>query len=516
MIKKFFLENYLSFEKVDLEFKKGLIVFTGASGAGKSILINAILSLFGNSDAKAKSSNIVLSNLNIKNKDFNINYSDKTIITQTTQQKTRYLINNQLISKKNLKEFTDLFSSFLHLKDTTDFDSYKIVELLDKISIIEDENYQNIINDYKKKYNNYIILEEKLNKILKDEQEIDDLIEYTKFEINKIEKLDPKPNEYEELKLIKTDISKKEKLENILEEAKPFLSNTHKISTALNMLDEDSTFFDEAINEVNNIFEKFSDKLLLMEDIDIEDVLDRIEKLSSLIKRFGSIEEAISYKEKKKKELEKYENISFEKEILLKNVKKSKKEIAIIAKEISKIRKNNSIELKNKIEIYLKYLYLENFSMEFIEKEFDSTGIDKVIFKLNNTELNSISSGEFNRLRLALLTARSFYEIDTNGILFLDEIDANLSGKESQSIAKVLNELSKYYQIFAISHQPQLSSTADYHYLVSKENNISNVKLLNKNEKIDEIARMISGENITNEAMKFAKKLINNKDLEIE
>lgn len=153
--------------------------------------------------------------------------------------------------------------------------------------------------------------------------------------------------------------------------------------------------------------------------------------------------------------------------------------------------------------------------MEFIEKDIDNTGIDNVIFKLNDTKLNNISSGEFNRLRLALLTARSFYEIDTNGILFLDEIDANLSGKESQSIAKVLNELSKYYQIFAISHQPQLSSTADYHYLVSKENNISNVKLLNKNEKIDEIARMISGKNITTEAIKFAKKLINNRDLEI-
>lgn len=513
MIEEFYLEDYLSFEKIDLKFKKGLIVFTGASGAGKSILINAILSLFGKSDAKSKFSNIILTNLNIDKKEFNITYKDKINIQQLTQQKTRYLLNNQAISKKKLKEFTSLFSSFLHLKDTTDFDSYKIIELLDKISIIEDESYQNIIEDYKNKYQNYITLKEKLNKILKDEQEIDNLIEYTKFEIDKIEKLDPKPNEYEELKLIKTDISKKDKLENILEEAKPFLSNTHKISTALNMIDEDSTFFDDTINEVNNIFEKFTDKLLLIEDIDIEEVLDRIEKLSSLIKRFGSIEEALNYKEKKKKELEGYENISFEKEILLKNVKKSEKELTTIANKLSKIRKKNSIELKNKIELYLKYLYLENFSMEFIKKDIDNSGIDNVIFKLNNTELSSISSGEFNRLRLALLTARSFYEIDTNGILFLDEIDANLSGKESQSIAKVLNELSKYYQIFAISHQPQLSSTADYHYLVSKDNNISTVKLLNKSEKIDEIARMISGENITNEAIKFAKKLINNTDL---
>ena len=106
------------------------------------------------------------------------------------------------------------------------------------------------------------------------------------------------------------------------------------------------------------------------------------------------------------------------------------------------------------------------------------------------------------------MTARCKIEINTNGILFLDEIDANLSGKESESIAKVLKELSRYYQIFAISHQPQLSTSASQHFLVYKENNISTVKELDKNERINEISRMISGENITNEAKQFATTLL--------
>jgi DNA repair protein RecN (Recombination protein N) len=92
----------------------------------------------------------------------------------------------------------------------------------------------------------------------------------------------------------------------------------------------------------------------------------------------------------------------------------------------------------------------------------------------------------------------------------LDEIDANLSGKESQSIAQVLSQLSKSYQIFAISHQPQLSATANEHFLIQKHNNISTVKLLNKDERISEISRMISGENITKEAIIFAKELLKN------
>ncbi|MDD2641219.1 MAG: DNA recombination protein RecN, partial [Arcobacteraceae bacterium] len=123
-------------------------------------------------------------------------------------------------------------------------------------------------------------------------------------------------------------------------------------------------------------------------------------------------------------------------------------------------------------------------------------------------KLQTISSGEFNRLRLALLTAMSEVDIVNNGILFLDEIDANLSGKESSAIAKVLTELSKSYQIFAISHQAQLTASATGHFLVDKHNGKSHVRKLNEDERMNEIARMISGENITQEAKDFAQNLL--------
>ena len=102
----------------------------------------------------------------------------------------------------------------------------------------------------------------------------------------------------------------------------------------------------------------------------------------------------------------------------------------------------------------------------------------------------------------------SGFEIVNGGILFLDEIDANLSGKESNAIANVLSTLSKTYQIFAISHQPQLTATADQHFLVDKKDGVSTVHVLNKDEKIEEVSRMISGENITKEAREFAINLI--------
>jgi DNA repair protein RecN (Recombination protein N) len=261
---------------------------------------------------------------------------------------------------------------------------------------------------------------------------------------------------------------------------------------------------------VNNAFEKFYDKIASIEEDDIETTLDRIEQLSSLIKKYGSIEDAIGYKNKKEIELQGYENISFEKAILEKNIKILSASISEQSDQLTIYRKKSLGILTKDINHYLQYLYLDNLTIELSHKTLDETGVDVVTFYLNNTNLSKVSLGEFNRLRLALLTSRSLYEIDKSGILFLDEIDANLSGKESESIAKVLEILSKNYQIFAISHQPQLSSTANQHFVVSKENGISQVQELNQNERVAEISRMISGEDITNEATQFAKKLLNN------
>ena len=225
-------------------------------------------------------------------------------------------------------------------------------------------------------------------------------------------------------------------------------------------------------------------------------------------KRFGSIKEALEYKNQKKAELESYMNISFSKTRLEKEYFTLEIEIKDLAKKITSFRKESLVLLEEKINYYLKFLYLNNAEMKILEKNLDFAGIDEIYFELNGVSLDTISSGEYNRLRLALLSAISDFDIGENGVLFLDEIDANLSGKESDAISKVLIALSKNYQIFAISHQPQLTSSANQHFLVDKKDGISIVKLLNNNEKITEIARMISGENVTNEAIQFAKNLL--------
>ncbi len=508
MISRFYLKDYLSFEQIETEFTNGLVVFSGASGAGKSILMNSIISLFGHIQSKATLSEVTIENLNIINNDFMIDSGDEFVIKQTTSTKTRYLLNSQTISKKQLQDFTSKFSKHLHLKDTSDFDSKKIIEFLDTLASIQNVNYKELLDNF---HNSFVKLEEltnKLKKINKDQVNLDELIEFTKLQISKINDINPKVDELHELKEFKSRLSKKDKIDDALSNANPILENSHYISDLLTKLDIDSSFFDDSINQVYNHIEKFETSFNGMCDDEINQLLTRIEDLSGLEQKYGSIEEAIEFKKKKELELESFNNITFEKAILEKNIKKLSLEIEEYAKDISKIRDQQLPAFTKLINEYLKLLYLDGLSIDISLKQIDITGIDKIEFRLNNTILKDISSGEFNRLRLALLTARSKIEIDTNGILFLDEIDANLSGKESASIAKVLEQLSKNYQIFAISHQPQLTATADQHFLVYKDNNISKIKELDHNDKINEIARMISDENITSQAKEFAITLL--------
>jgi DNA repair protein RecN (Recombination protein N) len=508
MINRIYIKDCLSFKEIDLEFNKGLNVFTGPSGAGKSILMQAILSLFALSDVKQSLGEVLISNSKINDELYDLELNDDIVIKTIKKEKVRFFINNQTISKKNLNTFSSRLIKHLNLRDTSDFESYKLLDFLDKVSSKNDKEFIDIKKKFDLLYKELIIVKKELDKILSDELRIEELKEFAKFEIEKIETINPTSDEYEELNLLKRKLSKKDKIEDAIKDASGILAFRHNVSNTLELLEEDSSFFDETMNELNNIFEKFNDSLYELEDIDIETVLNRIEKLSSLQKRFGSIEAAIEYKEEKKKELLSYDNITFEKSVLEKKINKLDIEINKLSLDISSYRKKSLLILQDKINEYLKFLYLSNAKITLEEKKLDSYGIDEVNFELNGVNLNTISSGEYNRLRLALLTSMSEFDIIDNGILFLDEIDANLSGKESDAIANVLSTLSKSYQIFAISHQPQLTSASHQHFLVDKINGVSTISLLSKEERINEIARMISGEKITSNAIKFAKNLL--------
>jgi DNA repair protein RecN (Recombination protein N) len=179
-----------------------------------------------------------------------------------------------------------------------------------------------------------------------------------------------------------------------------------------------------------------------------------------------------------------------------------------MADELSLLRVSHLQNFEEDLNTYLNSLYLREATISISKTNYTKLGQDSLNIELNSTQLSKISTGEFNRLRLAILALKSEFMNKNGGVLMLDEIDANLSGEESMSVAKVLKQLSKYFQIFVISHQPQLTSMGDQHFLIYKEDDTSFAKELDFENRIDEIARIISGESVSDEAKNFAKELL--------
>jgi DNA repair protein RecN (Recombination protein N) len=509
MIDRFYVEDLLSFKSVELELSQGLILFSGPSGAGKSVLMDSILAIFGLKDPIGAKSEISYTSYEDV-EEFDINSGEEVVLKHIKKDKTRYFLNSSQISKKSLQRYFKYHIRHLNTKDKSDFESQNILNIIDSIASNEIADFDTLLDGYIGDFQELSNTTTKLNKIKEDEAKIEELKEFTKFEIQKIENLNPQDGEYEELQYIKKQLSKKDKIDEALESSKNIFNFTSDVNRALELLEVDCGFFDEAMNELENQFEKANDFLSGLDDIDIETTLDRIEELSNLIKRFGSVKDAIEYKEEKVKELDGYENLSFEKLKLEKSVIKLEKIVIEKSQRLSKYRKEIAKRLNEKIDYYLKFLELDGSRLNFIDTKPTINGSDEIELELSGVSLDKISSGEFNRLRLALLASSSELENSNSskGILFLDEIDANLSGKESGSVAKVLLQLSKSYQIFAISHQPQLTSKAHIHIFVDKKDGKSSAKILNNDERVHEIARIISSDNITDEALNFARELV--------
>lgn len=508
MIERFYLKDFLSFSEVELKLNNGLIVFTGPSGSGKSILISSILSSFGLDECDAGVCESTTS-WSFDATDFGLENDDINIFKQIKKTKARYFLNSQGVSKKTISQISSNHLKHLSLRDYSDFENTNILDILDaridkKIGTISE-----LKNSLKDSFYRFKELDIELKKIENEQKQIFELKEFTKFEIQKIDEISPKQGEDETLLKIKKELSKKEKTAEAISHANNIFSNEHSVYDALDMLEVDSSFFSDAMNELRAVLDGANERFEALDEIDVEEVLNRLESLSELKRKYGGISQALDYKHQKILELEKYENIDILKSDLHKEHSILKSKVQSYADELTILRNGELESFQNDLNTFLKELYIRDATVSLNKIQIDTFGADEIYIELDNTGLSKISTGEFNRVRLALLALRANVSSSNNGVLILDEIDANLSGEESMSVAKVLKKLSKSFQIFVISHQPQLTSMGDQHFLVYKQNDNSFVKELSFEQKIDEIARIISGDKVSKEAREFAKELLN-------
>lgn len=508
MIERFYLKNALGFKAVETVLKSGLIVITGPSGAGKSVFINSILGLFGIKEFEGESAEATLT-LPFLLEEFGIERDEEfSIFKLIKNDRARYFINNQQISKKNIKELSAQKIRYISHKDYSDFNQSSLLSLLDSFIISEKKEFKDSLKSFASLFREYVKLKKEIEKIEAQEQKIEELREFCKLQIEKIDSISPKIGELEELMEYKKRVSKAEKIKESIEKLSPIFSLEEEVYKLYGYFERDEKLFGEAFNELRDTIQRAEEFLEESSHKEIEEILDRIEKLSSLIKRFGSIEEALEFKKEKEQELAKYENISFEKKGLEREFDKVKGEISTLANIINTQRVAYVKKLNKELNSILKELKIDECSLEFSSEELDESCGARLEFWLKGAGLDRVSSGEFNRIRAALLALRARFERET-GILILDEIDSNLSGEESKAVAKLLKELSKNYQTIVISHQPHLPSLADQHLLVEKSAKGSVIKELEElEERAYEIARMISGAERTKEALLFAREIL--------
>ncbi len=562
------ISNFALIDLLKLEFNKGLNILTGETGAGKSIIIDALGLVLGqraNRDniRQGKNKSIVealfqtppRSESKVKEllNQNGIEMEDDSSLILTREilsaGKSTCRINGRLVTLNLIKQLSEMLidihgqhehQSLLHWETHIDLlDSYGQKELAKELQ------------DTKAYYKQYKDCQRTLNSLIKDEKEFareEDLLKFQLEEINQ-----------GKLKNIEEDKELEER-RRLLTHSEKLFQNTKKSYELLYYGKETQKSIYDQLSEVLNyietvsmidpsmegILEQLKSAFVQIEDAAFEireygeniefhqEELDQIEKrlnsINQLKRKYGeSIEEILEYKEILQSKLSKLENKNQEIENLQKKIDKSWKSYREAAQNLSNKRRKIAVLLEKNIIKELKDLGMKKVQFKVdiqISEEFSSEkGIDRIEFMISPNPGQPLlplariaSGGEIARIMLALKSI--FANVDNIDTLIFDEIDTGISGRTAQIVAKKMALLSKDYQIICITHLPQIASMADAHYFIEKEINqnqtTTKVHHLEEKERIRELARMLGGASLTEltlshsqEMLQIAKKIKN-------
>jgi len=550
MLRELRLNNLAIIKNLDLEFNEKFIALTGETGAGKSIILNGISLLIGershidmirNGEENLFAEGIFELNENQKKRLNELGFEiedDELIITRffDRSSKSKIMVNGKRQTLSRLKELMvniiDLVGQHehqfllnneyhLHLLDRFLNDEGK--ELSRKIR----EN----VSEIKK-------LNLKIKNIEDEKSKIAEKKDVLEFQFNEINELDLKENEDNELEEEYRILFNAGKISEKLEETSQLLKEGEfSILTALGRAKRNLEQLSDLSESYSELSEKIESVLYEIEEISysvdnsigdveindtkLEKIVERIDKINKLKRKYGStITEILEFKNKIEKDLS---LVNFENEEL-ENLKIQKKELVNQyfqdSERLSEIRMKIVENLQNTVDIQLSDLNMENakFKVEINKKEeITAHGTDNAEFLITTNvgetfkPLAKIASGgEISRIMLALKSV--FSEVDNISVLIFDEIDTGISGETVRRVAEKLRELSRNTQIICVTHSPQIAGKAQQQFFIKKEieNNFTETKVreLNTEERIREIARIISGDNITEASVSHAKEIM--------
>ncbi len=563
MIKNLQIKDYALIDRINVEFGKGLNVITGETGAGKSILIDAMGLLLGErastevvredaSKSVVEGIFDVEENKKVKKllNENDIDHNPELIMRREISVKgtNRCFVNDTPVPLSLIKDLGNLLvdlhgqhehQSLLRTETHIDF--------LDEFG-----DYAELLNKYRLCYDELINTKNELESLKKSESTLKEKREIYSFQIKEIDSISPENKEDEKLGDELMILENSEKLAGLASEVYSLLYEDEKsihelivkVKNDLIKLTEIDKSFNESANEAETVLALVNDISSFIRSYKsnvefkpehIDDIRDRLGTITLLKKKYGgSIKSILEYRKIIGEKFDLADNISEKINDLQNRLLEQRKNAGTLAFSISKKRKEASEKVKQGVEEYLKELGISqpNFQTKIINKVGEESnyltfknksfscsarGVDKVEFFISTNIGESpkplakvASGGEVSRIMLSLKSTLA--KSDKLPLLIFDEIDAGVSGRIAQKVGNLLKELAEFHQIITITHLPQIAGLADHHYVVNKftknGRTVSSIAKLADEEKIKEVAKLMSGEKLTKASIKGAQELM--------
>lgn len=543
MIESLHIENFAIIDQVQIDFQSGMTVLTGETGAGKSIIIDAIGQLIGQrsqpSFVKNGADYAFIEGVFSSNKeidkillDNNFPIDEHLVISKKINRdgksaiKINYRNSSQLLLKKIMSQIVDIHSQF---ETHQLFNESYHLKLLDNF-------IGNELTDLKKEYltlyQTYKNLNQKYLSLTKEEL-TDEQLDFYLAQLEEIEELDLENFDEEEFLKERNNLLNYEKNSQHIKNYKALMDSSKGImdlfKQSLNELsyleiDDIKHNYDQlydlyyTVDGINqDIYDQFSQSYFSEEHYN--EVQETFFKLNKLKRKYGqTIDAIIDFKNSLIEKIELFKNRDQMIENINLKLKETENQLIYYAKKISILRKNKALELEKEVKYILNQMYLQQvqFKFDFQINDFNDNGIDnvKIVVSTNSGQplqpLQKIASGgELSRIMLAIKAVSQ--NSKDGGTIIFDEADTGVSGKVAESIGHVIKKISKKQQVICITHLAQVACFANNHLFIEKEqmDNTSkvHVRLLNEKESVYELAKMISGKEITQQSIDHAKKL---------
>ncbi|MGZ4033782.1 MAG: DNA repair protein RecN [Bacteroidia bacterium] len=551
MLKHLSVQNYALIDQLEVEFSNGLTIITGETGAGKSILLGALGLVAGSrADTQAlqdKSKKcFVEASFNIKEyslKDFftsnELDYETTTTIRReiNPEGKSRAFINDTPVTLNQLKELAEHLIDIHSQHQTLTLNGSEF-----QLSVVDAfANHADLINEYAGDFKKFKLLEKQLNDLIEKESQAKKDLDYFQFQFNELEDANLKGNKQAEMEQeletlnnaedIKLNLSKaangltggEQNLLSALNEIKILLASMAKFKPEINELSTRLTSSYLELKDIANELESLeSDIVYDPKRIEIlTQALDAIYRLQQK-HQVKTIEELITIKDDLSNKLLDFSSLEAEIEKVKKESSTLQKSLLVVAKKISANRKKVIPKLEKEISSLLSSLSMQNaqLKVEHVESEqLSKNGLDNVnfLFSANKgsdfKELNKVASGgELSRLMLSIKSLIA--QLTALPTIIFDEIDTGVSGDVADKVGSIMNQMAKAMQVITITHLPQIASKGTSHLFVYKEdkNNktYSNIKKLTAEERVQEVAKMLSTGTPTAAAISNAKELLKN------